>query len=219
MSKSYLLSSQEEDFIEGEINKIISRLNIQKGSADYFEIIPSKNKQSIGIDSTKKLKEWLTVKPFNSPNKIAIIRKADLLTTEAQNSILKQLEEPNPNSYIVLVVENPRSLLPTVLSRCELILDYRFSKEETFYQFVNLSKKEQFLLIENILTDKDPLILKNNVNKLLHDILLELEIALFERPFDKKLRANIDLVEQTYIMISANTSKRLALENLIINMK
>ena len=219
MSKSYLLSSLEEDFIEGEINKIISRLNIQKGSADYFEIIPSKNKQSIGIDSTKKLKEWLTVKPFNSPNKIAIIRKADLLTTEAQNSILKQLEEPNPNSYIVLVVENPRSLLPTVLSRCELILDYRFSKEETFYQFVNLSKKEQFLLIENILTDKDPLILKNNVNKLLHDILLELEIALFERPFDKKLRANIDLVEQTYIMISANTSKRLALENLIINMK
>lgn len=219
MSKSYLLSSQEEDFIEGEINKLISRLNIQKGSADYFEIIPAKNKQSIGIDSTKKLKEWLTVKPFNSPNKIAIIRKADLLTTEAQNSILKQLEEPNPNSYIVLVVENPRSLLPTVLSRCELILDYRFSKEETFYKFVNLSKKEQFLLLENILTEKDPLILKNNVNKLLHDILLELEIALFEKPFDKKLRANIDLVQQTYIMISANTSKRLALENLIINMK
>jgi len=219
MSKSYLLSSQEEDFIEVEINKIISGLNIQKGSVDYFEIIPSKNKQSIGIDSTKKLKDWLTVKPFNSPNKIAIIRKADLLTTEAQNSILKQLEEPNPNTYIVLIVENPRSLLPTVLSRCELILDYRFSKEETFYQFVNLSKKEQFLLLENILTDKDPLILKNNVNKLLHDILLELEIALFVTPFDKKLRANIDLVEQTYIMISANTSKRLALENLIINMK
>lgn len=219
MSKSFLIASADESFIENEISKLLEKLHIARNSVDFLLIDQGSEKLSIGIDITRKLKHWLSLKPFNSENKLAVIKKADLLTIEAQNSILKQLEEPNPNHFIVLVLENPRVLLPTVLSRCEIISDLQYRKEELDTDIMKLTKVEQFRYLEELLKTKDAVLVNKNIKEFLQGLLIHLEKELLKNPYDEVIRANIALVEQTSIMITANTSKRLALENLLINMK
>ena len=74
-----------------------------------------------GIDQIRLLKKFLSNKPYSSNNKIIIITQAENLLLEAQNALLKTLEEPGPDNYLILTTSKPSSLLPTVLSRCHLI--------------------------------------------------------------------------------------------------
>ncbi len=88
-------------------------------SPDLQLISPDKQ-QSIGIDQIRLLIPWLSIAPLQSPTKYAIITHAHLLTQEAQQSLLKTLEEPPANSAVILIVPNTHNLLPTILSRCQL---------------------------------------------------------------------------------------------------
>ena len=81
----------------------------------------SKNTQSIGIESIKKVKETVYFKPVQSEQKLLIIEDAHLLTTEAQNALLKLLEEPPANTLIYLGTDSAETLLPTIRSRCTVI--------------------------------------------------------------------------------------------------
>ena len=56
-----------------------------------------------------------------SRNKVFIIAPVDAMTTSASNSLLKILEEPAPNNFLILVTENSQNLLPTIASRCQNI--------------------------------------------------------------------------------------------------
>jgi len=58
------------------------------------------------------------IKPYSSNYKVYIINEADKMTVQAQNAILKTLEEPPAYVVIVLLVSNLQALLPTILSRC-----------------------------------------------------------------------------------------------------
>jgi DNA polymerase III subunit delta' len=60
--------------------------------------------------------------------KFFVVEEADLMSAGAQNAMLKTLEEPSGRSAIVLLTDSPHSLLPTVLSRCQLV---RFAPLET----------------------------------------------------------------------------------------
>lgn len=77
--------------------------------------------QTIGIETIKLLQEKIFLKPIKSANKMVIIEDAQLLTPEAQNALLKVLEEPPANTYIILGSVSKDSLLPTILSRCQVI--------------------------------------------------------------------------------------------------
>ena len=59
------------------------------------------------------------VKPYHGHAKVFIIDEAELLAPEAQNLLLKTLEEPPPDTYFILVTTRPDSLLPTIRSRCQ----------------------------------------------------------------------------------------------------
>ena len=56
-----------------------------------------------------------------SRNKVFVIAPVDAMTTSASNSLLKILEEPAPNNFLILVTENSQNLLPTIASRCQNI--------------------------------------------------------------------------------------------------
>ena len=60
----------------------------------------------------------IQVKPYSSPKKIYIIDEADLMNPQAQNAILKTIEEPPSYGVIIMLTSNSSSLLPTILSRC-----------------------------------------------------------------------------------------------------
>jgi len=76
-------------------------------------------KKEIGIDRIRGVKRFMQLQPMRGKAKVAIIDEAHLLTTAAQNALLKVLEEPPPRSFLLLVSSNPEALLATVRSRCQ----------------------------------------------------------------------------------------------------
>lgn len=92
---------------------------LSRTDPDVLLVEPS---PSIGIADVKALKNALHLKPFASRCQIAVITAAQKLTVEAQNALLKSLEEPKPNAYLFLEIANPAWLLPTIRSRCQEII-------------------------------------------------------------------------------------------------
>ncbi len=74
-----------------------------------------------GINDTRNLTLKLSKKPYGSMFLTAIISEAQNLTLEAQNSILKVLEEPSSTSQLILTMPSEFSLLSTISSRCQKI--------------------------------------------------------------------------------------------------
>lgn len=72
---------------------------------------------SIKIDTIRELQNWLSLKPYEGKVKVFILNEAGRLTRDAQNALLKSLEEPPPQSVLVLLVRNKTELLETVVSR------------------------------------------------------------------------------------------------------
>lgn len=71
-----------------------------------------------GIEAAKKVIGLSSKKPFQSELNSIIILEAQNLTIEAQNSLLKTLEEPPENTQLILTAPNQDSVLPTIASRC-----------------------------------------------------------------------------------------------------
>lgn len=90
---------------------------------DYYELGP--DGKSIKVAQIRELQNVINIKPTFSKKSVYIIDDADLMTIEAQNSLLKTLEEPPEYSVIILIVHNERSILSTVKSRC---VNIKFNK-------------------------------------------------------------------------------------------
>jgi len=90
---------------------------------DYYELEP--DGKSIKVAQIRELQNVINIKPTFSEKSVYIINDADLMTTEAQNSLLKTLEEPPEYVVIILIVHNERSVLSTVKSRC---VNIKFNK-------------------------------------------------------------------------------------------
>lgn len=75
---------------------------------------------SLGVEDIKKLRQFLHIKPYASPSKLAAIY-ADTLSREAQHTLLKTLEEPPANCLIIVCARNTQNLIATILSRCTVI--------------------------------------------------------------------------------------------------
>ena len=77
---------------------------------------------TISVDDIRtQVNNDIVIKPYSSPYKIYIIPEADLLSVQAQNALLKTIEEPPAYAVIFLLTENAESLLPTIMSRCVML--------------------------------------------------------------------------------------------------
>ena len=83
---------------------------------DFFLIEPDKN--SLKIDQIREMQKTILEKPINGSKKIYIINDSEKMTKEAQNCLLKTLEEPQDFIVIILICSNENEILPTVKSRC-----------------------------------------------------------------------------------------------------
>lgn len=80
-----------------------------------------KRPRSISVDDVRALGEFLSRKPFEARRNVALIPRAQLMTPQAQNALLKTLETPPGDSVIILTCDNLRALLPTIVSRCRTV--------------------------------------------------------------------------------------------------
>ncbi|HQT80847.1 MAG: hypothetical protein B7Z60_02555 [Ferrovum sp. 37-45-19] len=78
-----------------------------------------KKSTTINVDAVRDLGPFLTVGAQRNGYKIVLIEQADALNINAANALLKALEEPPPNVLFVLVADQLKRLLPTILSRCQ----------------------------------------------------------------------------------------------------
>lgn len=81
-----------------------------------------KKSNAIGVDEIRsRLNNDIVIKPYSSPRKIYILQDAEQMTMQAQNALLKTLEEPPAYGVILLLTTNVNGLLPTILSRCVVL--------------------------------------------------------------------------------------------------
>ena len=95
---------------------------------DFKLITPDGN--NIKIEQIRELTKAVYEKPIVSERKVYIINDSNLMTKEAQNSLLKTLEEPPEYVTIILVSSNENLFLPTIKSRCTKILFNKLNNEE-----------------------------------------------------------------------------------------
>lgn len=100
---------------------------------DFMCIEPEGN--SIKIEQIRFLQKKIQEKPIISNRKVYIIDDADTMTTEAQNCLLKTLEEPPEFATIILIGNNENAFLPTIKSRC-MILTYQPIEEKEIQQYM-----------------------------------------------------------------------------------
>jgi DNA polymerase-3 subunit delta' len=88
--------------------------------ADVLVVEPGET-GTIKVDQVREAIERSAYRPFEGRRRVVIVDEADNVLPEAQNALLKTLEEPPPASTFVLVTARPDMLLPTVLSRCQRV--------------------------------------------------------------------------------------------------
>lgn len=90
---------------------------------DYVDIVQFKikeSKNSIGVNDIRGLIEEINKKPYEAMKKVVIIHNGDKMTTQAQNALLKTIEEPPKDIFIFILCENILKILDTIKSRCQI---------------------------------------------------------------------------------------------------
>lgn len=162
----------------------ILEVDIEKESIDIINY--KLKKASFGVDEVRAIITEVNKKPYEGDKKVIIIHKGDKLTVQAQNALLKTIEEPPKGVFIILLCESLELILDTIKSRCEIhklsplksydinlygrkFLD-TYSKEEidtaVAYSQGIPGKLEEFLKDENLKTLRNTLIgLLNIISK------------------------------------------------------
>ncbi len=110
---------------------------MQAESGNHPDIIHvTHEKASIGVEDIRlQVNGDIQVKPYSSQFKIYIIDDADKMTEQAQNALLKTIEEPPEYAVILLLVSNINVILPTILSRC-VVLNLKPVDKQSIKEFL-----------------------------------------------------------------------------------
>lgn len=215
----------------------------RKFKASQFDTIFIEGETSIGIEQIRDLQRKICLKPFNSSSKIAIIHPGELLTLEAQNALLKTLEETGETTILILTAGQKEALLPTVVSRCQIIrlrlkpkLDLTDKDFETYLKqlllVIQSKVGERLKFAGKIAKEKEKIKDWLNIQLIiLHELLLfqsGVPSQFFKTLPDtakqlkiiskKELVEMIKNLEETLSMLEQNVNPRLALEVFLLEL-
>ncbi len=97
------------------------QLIAQDRHPDVRMVAPPGPGRALGIDQVRALQREASLSPMEAPWKVFIVCELDRATPQAANALLKTLEEPPPQVLLLLTAHQREALLPTVLSRCQVI--------------------------------------------------------------------------------------------------
>ncbi len=207
---------------DGMINNNLKSNNLEytKNNPDILILKEPKNKESIGIDQVRRATKFLGQKPYMSKTKYLIIKNAHSLTRQAQNALLKTLEEPPGYANIILETENKNELLETVLSRCQQIkirpTVRKNLKTNSLGKIKNLSNGKKLELAEK-LTKKS----RGDVGALIESWIAEerSELKSEENNKMRKNAQNLKILEKVRNDLNTtNVNSQIALEFLLLKL-
>jgi DNA polymerase III subunit delta' len=88
---------------------------------DLSIVAPDGSSQSIKVEQIRQLQRGLHLAPYQARYRLALLLKFERANPNASNALLKTLEEPPPQVILLITASDPEILLPTVVSRCEII--------------------------------------------------------------------------------------------------
>jgi len=173
---------------------------------------PTGKSRLVKIDQIRKeLIPQANLKPFEAEWKVFIIVEADRMNDEAQNAVLKTLEEPPGQSVLILVTSNPSALLPTIVSRCQAIPFLPIPKDEleaAIAEKWGLAKEEAHLVASlacGSMGATKRLLERENLSR--RKVLLTLLADAPQRTF-KEIRDAIHAVEEELRQLSTGRRQR-----------
>jgi len=200
-----------------------------ENNPDFYLI---KEETSIKIAQIRELKEKISLKPFSAKAIVVVISEADKMTLPAQNSLLKILEEPPVSSRIILTAPGPKTLLPTIISRCQIIhlpteikVDPQILNSQflIFNSLLSASPGQKILLAEKYSQNQEQAL------AFCQNQLLFLRELLHQKTYKPNLRSrqinrNITQIakimrslQQSLVLLKSNVNPRLLIENLLLS--
>ncbi len=214
--KSIIIISQDKKKSDKYISALCKEEEISK-----FDVSLVTGNTSIGIAEARKIKETIFLTPSMGNKKAVIIENANLLTAEAQNALLKILEEPPESAFIILVSNMLENFLPTAISRCEVI---NLAENNTIH-----SEKEDGELLKNLnellsggINCRLKLAQDNGKTKetallFLEQIIKGMEIKLAEHQEIDLARKILSEGQKSYTLLkTTNINPRLSLEHFLL---
>lgn len=101
-----------------EAEKILAGESFSRSHPDLLFL---GEEEKLGIEMVKKIQEFLSLKPYQGNQHALVLLAAENLTRDAQNALLKTLEEPVGETIIILGAASEEQLLPTIISRCHVV--------------------------------------------------------------------------------------------------
>lgn len=168
-----------------------------------------REKASIGVDEIRqKLRDDVSIKPYESKHKIYIIPEGEKMTPQAQNALLKTLEEPPSYISIIILTNNLNAFLPTILSRC-IVLPMKPARDESITKF--LMEKQHIVDYKALLCSS---FARGNVGKALelasNERFENLKDSTFELIYKIKGLAIYDMMDRLHEMLKADEEEKKA---------
>lgn len=102
-----------------------------------------KIKKEITVSQAREIKEKMTKKSWGQSGQVLVLNGVEFLNEESGNAILKALEEPAEKSFLFLLGDHEKNILPTVLSRCQKVFFSPVDKKEIFSGLISLGYEEK----------------------------------------------------------------------------
>lgn len=140
LSHAQLISGEDgigKSILAEILGKLILNGDINREYVDIINYKPSK--ASFGVDDVREIIDEVNKKPFEGDKKVIIIHQGNKLTIQAQNALLKTIEEPPKGVYIIILCESLELILDTIKSRCEIYKLKPLTKSE-LYEYIKIKK-------------------------------------------------------------------------------
>ncbi|HPR92023.1 MAG TPA: hypothetical protein PLR64_02085 [Candidatus Dojkabacteria bacterium] len=219
------VEKEDKSYLRGFLSNILKTkkllsLEILSSHPDIHNLEVT-DKLSIGIEDIKLFQKKLIYKPFQESSQLGIIHDSQKLTHEAQNSLLKSLEESDDSTIYVLTVDNEKNLLPTIRSRARIIYSHVEKIVESSLQdnFFDLDLVSQFEKIQEASEDRVGSI--ELINQIENSLKSKFEINIKNGNIDgsKKFLEDLKVIQKSREKINSNCNRRLTLEAMAIQLK
>lgn len=215
---AFLIVGGNKSSRKGQIQKLYQKIKPQAPQTDPDTII-LQAPTNIGIEEVRNLRHQLSLKSYGQPPKIAIIDQAQNLTWEAQAALGKLLEEPPGETVIILASPNQELVLPTIVSRCQIIIlptetEISLTKEEMkkfqaeLEEILKCSAGERIKFVQNLKS-------REEAEKFCQIQLFLWREVLLKKP-TPEISKIIRQIQKTQKYLAANVNYRLAIENLLL---
>ena len=215
--QSFLITAKDKNKASSYISDFLKEKEIYP-----IDVNQQVYEKAMGIEDVRSIQKKILLKPFRGKTKAIVIQVYENITTEAQNALLKILEEPPANTIIVISIQKKELLLSTIISRCKVI---------------ELKEKEISLINEDLLELRNALniLLNGKIGpklKIAQDISKNKDGAalwlermsvfvrqkLIENYNDPKYLNFLKQLQSAHAVIkSTNVNKRVTLENLFLS--